>query len=269
MGESRRKRERFLAAHPKCCFCGGLRAARTVDHLPSRDCFKGRAFPEEFEFPACRECQAVTRQDEQVFSFVTQFVDANPANYDGPKSRRALQGIRNNFPHLLPQLIDDPIRRAQALAQLGQPIPILRDRTDGSPVAFPVGIGPHIESVARKLLLAVYYKERGRIVPSHHRSWLSWNIAADLRAMDKVIEVTRMGRFRTNGLRRKVEFGDQFAYKWDHSEPPEPSDLFMMVAQFGGGMVITGMLADEDAYLSMIESGDDPSEWRLAAFVTE
>lgn len=266
LGEARRRRGKFLEAHPVCCFCGGVKAATTVDHIPSRDCFKGRAFPEEFEFPACEGCQALTAKDEQVFSFVVQMVDRNPSNYDRAKARRAIQGIKNNFPHLAPGVIDDPKEKFRALAHLGQPIPVLTPAVKIPLVTLPLEIRPHIDQAARKLLLALYYKELGQIVGPGFRIWLSWNFASDLRAMESILEVAKMARFRTVGFRRNVQFGDQFGYRWDRSEPPDKDDLFMFVAQFGQGMVVTGLLADEHACERMIEAGDDPKDWTKASF---
>ena len=75
-----------------------------------------------------------------------------------------------------------------------------------------------------------------------------------------------MARFQTVGLRRNVQFGDQFGYRWDRSEPPDNDDLFMFVAQFGQGMVVTGLLADQHAFARMIDEGDDPNEWRQAIY---
>jgi hypothetical protein len=193
-------------------------------------------------------------------------VDRNASNYDRAKARRAIQGIKNNFPRLVPGVIDDPQEKFRALAHLGQPIPILTPAEQIPLVTLPVEIRPHVEVAARKLLLALYYKELGQIVGPEHRCWLSWNFASNLRAMAHILEVARMARFRTTGLRRNVQFGDQFGYRWDRSEPPDDDDLFMFVAQFGAGMVVTGLLADQHAFQRMVEAGDDPNDWMRASY---
>jgi hypothetical protein len=72
MGEAKQRKirqRRFLEEHNLCCFCGGTIEATTVDHVPARTCFKGRAYPETFEFPACQPCNAASRIDEIAFSF--------------------------------------------------------------------------------------------------------------------------------------------------------------------------------------------------------
>ena len=102
MGEAKNKRRRFLERHPLCCFCGGLTPAITIDHVPARTCFAGRAAPEGFEFPACVACQSATRLDEMAFGFAVRMFDRNGANYRRDEVQKALVGLRNNLPHLIP-----------------------------------------------------------------------------------------------------------------------------------------------------------------------
>ena len=47
----RARRTRFLAAHPYCCFCGGVVATETEDHIPARSLFVNRQWPEGYVFP--------------------------------------------------------------------------------------------------------------------------------------------------------------------------------------------------------------------------
>jgi hypothetical protein len=42
MGDSKRRKNRFFAEHPRCCFCGGDNEATTEDHQPARGLFDGR-----------------------------------------------------------------------------------------------------------------------------------------------------------------------------------------------------------------------------------
>lgn len=50
MSGKKRKQE-FLKQHPVCFNCGTA-AATTEDHVPSRECFVDRHWPEGFVFPA-------------------------------------------------------------------------------------------------------------------------------------------------------------------------------------------------------------------------
>jgi len=70
MGQGKKKKQRFFKEHSNCCFCGGVSKATTIDHVPPRAPFHGRAAPEGFEFPACERCQFSTSKDEIAFSFM-------------------------------------------------------------------------------------------------------------------------------------------------------------------------------------------------------
>ena len=77
-GARRKKRERFFAKHPFCCFCGGVKASTTEDHIPARSLFLGRYWPEGYVFPACDHCNNSTSKDE---FFLAWLVRINFAEY--------------------------------------------------------------------------------------------------------------------------------------------------------------------------------------------
>lgn len=253
MGQAKKKKERFLQNHPSCCFCGGEAAATTIDHVPSRDCFKGRAFPETFEFPACENCQNSSRSDEQIFSFVVQMVDRNSTNYDSEKARRAISGIRNNFPDLMPEMIDDPRAKFDALRHLGHPTPVLSPAEKIPIVALPEGVGPYLQRAVTKIAMAIYYRERGQIVPLSHYAFSLWSFSSDLNAMENIAEVAQMARFSTQGWRSNLDFGDQFGYRWHTSVDADEHDLFMVVGQFGLGLVFVVLLVDQDGAQEVVD----------------
>jgi hypothetical protein len=69
MSESKRKKDRYsalLSNHAYCCFCGGARKSATIDHVPARIFFRKKIGPEDFEFPACQECNAASRACHQL-----------------------------------------------------------------------------------------------------------------------------------------------------------------------------------------------------------
>jgi hypothetical protein len=71
MGEANRsRRERFFAQHPICCFCGGVAASTTEDHIPARGLFLDRHWPEGYVFPACSHCNNSTSKDEFLLAWL-------------------------------------------------------------------------------------------------------------------------------------------------------------------------------------------------------
>jgi hypothetical protein len=76
--------------------------ATNVDHVPPRTCFKGRAGPEASSFQRARHCPTASRLDEMAVAFYVQALDQNPDNLDEAGVHKAITGIANNLPHLLP-----------------------------------------------------------------------------------------------------------------------------------------------------------------------
>jgi hypothetical protein len=75
IGDSKRRKNKFLAEHPWCCFCGGSEKATTEDHQPARSLFDGRRWPEGYrcgvhylepvEKPQRPDAPAVKREAEE------------------------------------------------------------------------------------------------------------------------------------------------------------------------------------------------------------
>jgi len=72
MGDRARRRREFLKKHPLCCFCGGTTPATTIDHVPSRQLFNNKGWPEGYEFPACELCNGAARDAEQVVAMLAR-----------------------------------------------------------------------------------------------------------------------------------------------------------------------------------------------------
>jgi hypothetical protein len=68
LGAKSRRLKLFLEQHPICCFCGGDVAAVSIDHVPNSAVFHKRDRPEGYAFPACDQCQTVSRKSELVFA---------------------------------------------------------------------------------------------------------------------------------------------------------------------------------------------------------
>jgi hypothetical protein len=102
MGDSKRRKSKFFAEHPYCCFCGGSERATTEDHQPARSLFDSRRWPEGYVFPACERCNAASSRDEAVLAYVTRlnYAEAKLSQEQIHDWRRALTGIRRKFPQL-------------------------------------------------------------------------------------------------------------------------------------------------------------------------
>ena len=253
LGESRSRRERFFAANPICCFCGGEAAAVTIDHIPPRAAFARRVGPEGFEFPSCEACNHDTAGSEQIFSLYVRVMDRNTSNYDKDYNIALIQGISNNYPHLLPELNLSANRYRRILRQWGWDKPRHGLLSDASIVAIPGEVKIHIEIVGLKLLAALYYRHKAHMLTPRESTLIAWS-QQGLPGVDEALN-TLAGGFPelVVGQRINTSIGDQFAYRW--GENPKEG-LFGIVAGFGGGL----LLIAASAPASVSEAHE---EWRL------
>lgn len=252
MGEAKSKKKRFLAAHPYCCFCGGNEPATTVDHVPPRICFAGRAAPEGFEFPACAKCQVATRLDEMAFGMFVRISDPIPENYRSDEVLKSVAGIRNNLPHLMPFTGLTARDKRAALRDKGLVIPPGTTIAEAPLVGIPAAIDEHVRRYARKLAAALYYKEKGKPVGPDFVFWTEWGTATDRRRMENLQEIIRMSPFSRIGTRTNLNFGNRFGYRYDKAHD---NDLFTAIAKFGGGLILVMLVADGESAKEIEEDG--------------
>ncbi|HMH15318.1 MAG TPA: hypothetical protein VK578_19620 [Edaphobacter sp.] len=123
MSESKQKQskqQRFLAAHPNCYFCGGIRQAITVDHVPPRACFPIGHVPDGFESPACKKCNKGSVKDDLIFGFYSMLLDFDESptkrQENDARLKQLKEGIINNYPDALPdQATASPVYRVGSI----------------------------------------------------------------------------------------------------------------------------------------------------------
>src|ERR1700730_3841822 len=109
MARNRGRRLRdFLAQHPLCIFCGGVASASTRDHVPSRQTFHLREWPESYEFPSCEPCNAATKDAEQVMAFISRISPDVKTPTEQCEMARIVDAIKNNYPAVLMEMRATP-----------------------------------------------------------------------------------------------------------------------------------------------------------------
>ena len=260
MGASKNKRQKFLIDHPYCCFCGGQDLATTIDHIPARICFPGRNGPDGFEFPACAVCQSASRQDELAFGYFVRLIDPSNVNYRSEEIRKAVTGIKNNLPHLLPKFDLSAREKRKALVAMGHDKPINLATSDIPSVAIPAEIDLHVHRYARKLAAALYYREKEKPISPQSIMWTRWCLATDKRQMDRFLQVAEMMPLKTIGARPNLNFGNRFGYRFDKGND---NDLFSAMAQFGQGLVVAMLVVDAESAKAL----DEDDGWVPASAV--
>ena len=244
MGEAKNKRQRFLAAHPLCCFCGGSEPATTIDHVPPRTCFPDRIGPEGFEFPACDHCQRASRIDEMAVAFFVRLVDPDEASYREDQTSKALLGIKNNAPEVIPHfnLPGAAKRRFYREFDIQRPVGVFS--SDLPVVGVPEEAHEPLLRYARKLACALFYREMGRPAPPDYCVWTSWYQGANRAHMLGLRKFVEMTPLVTKGERPNLEFGNRFGYRCNKTNTP---DLFAALAQFGEGLTMAMVIVNPDS----------------------
>lgn len=164
MGERKRRRIKFFAEHPKCCFCGGVRDAVEIDHQPPKIFFIGKSSPESLRFPSCSPCNRNSRLSDQIFAFYTRIDVSGKFTAEWSEMDKLINALHNNAPAMKPYFVDNREKRRtlRALGMKGaQGVP-LKD----IPI---IGFNPRISQILdvcfAKLAVALFYKYFNSVAP--------------------------------------------------------------------------------------------------------
>ena len=191
----KKKRKRFLAQHPMCCFCGGATPATTVDHVPARAFFIDRRFPPGLEFPACLRCQNCTTDSEDVTRIVMSLnaTSFNPA---------MLATVISNWDAFTRGMI----QRKPKFIELGASVA-------GNPL---VGVGTDVQDKIienqRKVALALYYRITGKVLKSTQR--MSFTFASPLDGEMVAQHLQFLDRAPADNWASSARYSDQFRYRY-------------------------------------------------------
>jgi hypothetical protein len=242
-GGRKNKVQRFLEKNPYCCFCGGVREATTVDHVPPRACFPDGFAPEGFEFPACKDCNEGSVKQDQIFGLYAILLDFDEAKMGRPadwaKLEKLKQGILNNYPDALPdESTAQPIFRAGVIhtitpkAILIQTTPALKEAT---------GV------IGQKLAHALYLRETGKMMTAEHR-FLTGAFQPQRQGTEVLSSYfNSLLPQESIGSRPNIrEYGDRFKYLSGYKDK---EDFFVFAAQFGRGLILWGIVGGKSVLL--------------------
>ncbi len=175
MGKASAKRKQFLSQHPLCCFCGGETPSAEEDHVPSRAFFTNRQWPEGYVFPACVNCNRVTRNAEAVLTLIVRLT----LNSDDPVHeatlRRYAATVERNNPGLVPSMIMSARQRRNFLTTHNIALPPNTAKAEAPLLSLghPV-IDRSIRLFGRKMMLALHYFHLGQPLSADGCIVLRW-----------------------------------------------------------------------------------------------
>jgi hypothetical protein len=161
MGQAKKHRESiFKRSGGLCVFCGGVKAATTIDHMPPRNMFDGKDRPAGLEFAACAPCNNGAGRTDLVCALIGRIY---PDSRD-PAALAELQGylraVKNNVPGLLEEMQPHAARAKLGAQRLGLSVGEGGLLSIGGPIATA-----HMEAFGARMGLAMHFERTGQIVP--------------------------------------------------------------------------------------------------------
>ena len=229
----RRQMREFFERHPTCIFCGGGTPATTRDHVPSRQMFLKRSWPEGFEFPSCEACNAATAHQEQVVAMLARINPDGATETEQKETQSIIKAVGRNYPTILQELRPSARQARDFLKKLGIPKhPSLA--TSEVPVLNLQGplVNYCVATFARKLITALHYKHTGKIIPLD--GGIIWKWYSNVQAMEGELPQAFISHFLQNKpdiLRAKQPLAGEFDYKYGvvgHGEKPAYFAVFRL-----------------------------------------
>ncbi len=237
-------RDQFLRDNPWCCYCGAT--ATTTDHCPPRALFWDRKWPEGYEFPACKPCNDEARPDEQLIAVLAKvWAWKHHTKTEEEYWRRQLQGLKNNQPDIMMEMLADSSRNAQRSALRR----IYGDKGDdlrrlGYGVAH---IGPKVRAAIDRFTIklgkALFYKHTRKLLDGE--IWHSHLSMAARPDSKKVVGIlTSIAPFQSAASRSGEEMHEQFIYHFNYTDGPEP--ILYAVIQFSDQMMFSVLAVSKE-----------------------
>jgi hypothetical protein len=169
-------------------------------------------------------------------------LDHTDDNFNKSDAPKMISGMINNLPKLLPIPSRDTSRNRRNLRIMGIQKPAGMTYRDLPMATIPEQADQYIERYARKIAVALFYRDKGRIASESHKVFMQWGQLVDSSFMRRAEGFLAMPNL-TIGSRVNMNIGNQLAYR--HVKANDP-DVFGLIVQFGTGLVICGMVVSAD-----------------------
>lgn len=247
---SRSRKARFLLEHTICCYCG--RPSATIDHRPSRQLFFERHPPDRMIFPACEPCNSATRLDETVLAYWARMNYSHPdqaieERFDD-ETRRILQGLRNNRPECVPELLSTNEKKRR-LRQIGLTVPAGETIAEQPLVSIPPPAVAAIKRSLTRLTCALVYLHLGKVAPPRAAYWAHVATNVTIWAQDPFSQFPFTFDHPEIPSSHQLKLSDLFRYRWSLASD---GSVFAVAMQFGqsfvgiGACVLNPTQIDED-----------------------
>lgn len=242
MGNSRRRRLRFLADRPRCCICGGLILAVEEDHYPPKAIFYRQQWPEGYRFPACRNCNHSTNEDENLIALLCRSYPAPKTRDEQAELDRIRQGIRERMPEVFRSFSPARAEKRVWTRERGDDFPTGMQQTEIEEISIEhPRIQEAIGRFATKLFCCLYYMHTGNILP--RTGWIVFRWHTNSHEIDEVIPEDLADSLNAfpSLVRQNTSLTDQFSYLFAVSRSNQAA-VFQVF--FRDSLALLGMVFD-------------------------
>ncbi len=209
------RRAAFFAAHPLCIFCGGATPAAEIDHVPSRQLFTAKQWPEGYEFPACSDCNRATKDVEQIVAVLSRTFPDGATEAERLEMQAGIKAVANNYRQILLEMRPTANQVRRFLRSHGIRKDPNRFTTDYRLLSAE---GPQTRltfgAYARKLFTALHYKHTGKIIPAS--GGIAWTRFSNVDSVTNAIPEGIFELAQTTPVltRGKIDLDSQFSYRY-------------------------------------------------------
>ena len=237
MGRSNRLyKQNFLKEHPFCCFCGGIKPAEEIDHVPGRVFFRDRQWPVGYIFPACIECNRATRYEEKVIALLSRFDNSDQTESGNAEFEKMFSEVARHNPKFISdirQLSANEIRRFLKDRNIEKPIGIVS--SDIPVVKIGNIVNKSVRKFGRKLFLALWFKHTGKALPKSGGMRIIWMT----NASPEIDDATLTTIFKTLSgipsiIKNSHHLHDQFSYRYLVTTTGDGAGFFVWFRQSFG-----------------------------------
>jgi hypothetical protein len=252
--------QKFIAEYPLCCFCAGLRAATTREHMPPKSLFDNSHRPDKLVMPACGECNNGTSTADLVAALVSRWSAENTEQELADHTRLAAR-MKKQAPALVEEWnslsLRERIDGRRHLRAYGMHVP------DGtSVIAIGEGSIRQLNLFAHKVALALYFEHfRQPLVPPGAYCAF-WRTKEDYAAHGIPRDLLEMLPGYATLVQGKWSEHETFEYR---SAINAEDGLFGFFARFRLGLFVSGFAVRDAAVLAANpDTEDDDSDWIMA-----
>ncbi len=192
-----------------------------------------------------------------IFGYHAMLLDYNIGNQNVGRAHGLHRGLGNNAPGAIPEFNPSPNAIRSYMKQHGTPRTpglLLRDEPAArGMVLASTEFGDAAAMIGRKLGCALYYREKGAILPETHRIHTSWH-QVQASGMQNLTDY--LAEALTNlkvGTKANVkQYGDRLTIRTGESE----DGLFGYAVQFGQGLIVWGVIAEAGVLEGTLALGD-------------